>query len=312
MPENSKWEGKTRGGLSGHKIFVFILNTFGLRSAYFLLRFVAFYFLLFAKSTKTSLKYFHEIHGYKPMQSWLAAYRNYFIFGQILLDRVALLSGVKTNFTIEHEGQAENLRTLKDKGKGSILLSAHLGNWEIAGQMLEVLDQKFNILMYDNEAAKMKSYLDGVMGKKTYNIIAIRDEDMSHLVELHSAFSNNEMVVMHGDRYLPGTPTIEKTFMGKKARFPVGPFLMAAKFGVPIVLVFAVKETREHYHFFALPHIEVKRARGKEQLEKAIAEVSDKYVEAVENMVKKYPDQWFNFYDFWAEEEPGKKSREPG
>lgn len=300
MSDKSKWEGKSRGGLSGHKIFVFILNSFGLGSAYFLLRFVAFYFLLFAKSTKTSLKYFREIHGYGRLKSWQAAYRNYFIFGQILLDRVALLSGVKTKFTIEHEGKTENLDGLKSLGNGSILLSAHIGNWEIAGQMLEVLDHKFNILMYDNEAAKMKEYMNRVMAKKSYNIIAIRDQDMSHLVELHTAFSNNEMVVMHGDRYLPGTPTIEKTFMGKKAKFPIGPFMMAAKFGVPIVLVFAVKESKTHYHFFALPAIQVKRARGKEELQKAINEVSDRYVAAVETMVKRYPEQWFNFYDFWA------------
>jgi predicted LPLAT superfamily acyltransferase len=298
MPENTKWEGKTRGGLSGHKIFVFILNTFGLGIAYFILRFVALYFFLTAKSTKTCLSYFREIQGYRGFKAYAATYRTYFIFGQILLDKVALLSGVKTNFTIEHEGQSENLRGIKDSGKGSILLSAHIGNWEIAGQMLEVLNTKFNILIYDNEAQKMKEYMGKVMTKKNFNIIAIRD-DMSHLIELHKAFSNNELVVMHGDRYLPGTPTIEKTFMGKKAKFPLGPFIMAAKFGVPITLVFAVKETKTHYHFFARKPIEVKRARTKEALDKAIEEVSDKYVIELESMLKRYPTQWFNFYDFW-------------
>jgi predicted LPLAT superfamily acyltransferase len=299
MPDNSKWEGKTRGGLSGHRIFVFILNTFGLRIAYFFLRFVAFYFFLFAKSTRTSLDYFREIHGYKGLKAYRATYQNYFLFGQILLDKVALLSGVKTNFTIEHEGQGENLRTLKASGKGSILLSAHIGNWEIAGQMLEVLNTRFNVLMYDNEVEKMKEYMSKVMGKKSFNIIPIRDGDMSHLVELHKAFANNELVVMHGDRYLPGAATIEKNFMGKKARFPAGPFIMAAKFGVPITLVFAVKETKTHYHFFARAPIQVKRARSKEEVEIAVKEISGKYIAELEEMLKRYPVQWFNFYDFW-------------
>ena len=299
MPDNSKWEGKTRGGLSGHRIFVFILNTFGLGVAYFFLRFVAFYFFLFSKSTKTSLKYFREIHGYKGLKPWLATYQNYFLFGQILLDKVALLSGVKTNFTIEHEGHNENLANLKNSGRGSILLSAHIGNWEIAGQMLDSLNTKFNVLMYDNEAEKMKEYMSKVMGKKSFNVISIKDGDMSHLVELHKAFANNELVVMHGDRYLPGTPTLEKTFMGKTARFPAGPFVMAAKFGVPITLVFAAKETKTHYHFFARKPIEVKRSRTKEDTEKAIKEASDLYVAEVEAMLKRYPTQWFNFYDFW-------------
>jgi predicted LPLAT superfamily acyltransferase len=299
MPENSKWEGRSRGGLSGHKIFVFILNTFGLRIAYFFLRFVAFYFFLFARSTKTTLAYFHNIHGYKGLKAYRAAYQNYFLFGQVLLDKVALLSGVKTNFTVEHDGHAENLAHLRTATGGSILLSAHIGNWEIAGQMLETLNRKFNVLIYDNEVENMKEYMRKVMGKKSFNVIAIRDGDMGHLVELHKAFSNNELVVMHGDRFLPGAPTIEKNFMGKPAKFPMGPFLMAAKFGVPITLVFAVKETKTHYHLFARPPIEVKRSRSKEETEQAVKTASDLYIRELEAMLKKYPTQWFNFYDFW-------------
>lgn len=299
MPSKNKWEGKTRGGLSGHKIFVFILNTFGLRVAYFFLRFVAFYFFVFAKSSRTCLKYFREIHHYRGLKPYIATYQNYFIFGQVLLDKVAMLSGVKTNFTIEHEGQGENLLNLKNSGKGSILLSAHIGNWEIAGQMLEVLDTRFNVLMYDNEVEKMKEYMSRVMGKKSFNIIAIRDGDMGHLIELHKAFANNELVVMHGDRHLPGAATLEKTFMGKKAKFPAGPFIMAVKFGVPITLVFAVKETKTHYHFFARPAMEVKRGRSKAEVDSAVQAISDRYVEELEGMLRKYPTQWFNFYDFW-------------
>lgn len=299
MPEKSEWEGKSRGGLSGHRIFVFILNTFGLQVAYFFLRFVAFYFFLFSRSTRTSLKYFREIQGYTGIKAYRATYQNYFLFGQILLDKVALLSGVKTNFTIEHEGHEENLSVLRNSGRGSILLSAHIGNWEIAGQMLDSLDTKFNVLMYDNEAEKMKEYMSRVMGKKSFNVISIRDGDMGHLVELHKAFANNELVVMHGDRYLPGTATIEKNFMGKPAKFPAGPFIMAAKFGVPITLVFAVKESGTHYHFFARKPIEVKRARSKEDTDLAISNGSDRYVQELEEMLKRYPTQWFNFYDFW-------------
>ncbi len=299
MSDNKKWEGKLKGGVTGHKIFVFILKIFGLQIAYFILRFVAFYFFVFAKSTKTSLKYFREILGYSKWKAYKAAYQNYYIFGQTLLDKVALLAGMRKKFSIIHEGHEENLLSLKKSGKGSILLSAHIGNWEVAGQMLESVDAKFNVLVYDNEAQKMKKYMGEVMKKKNFNIIAIKDGEMGHLIELHKAFSNNEWVVMHGDRYLPGTATIEKIFMGKKAKFPMGPFIMAAKFGVPVTIVFAVKETDCKYHFFAKKPIEVKRARTEIEVEKSVKEISDQYVLEVEKMVKRYPTQWFNFYDFW-------------
>lgn len=295
MPEERNWEGKSRGGLLGHRIFVFTLRTFGLRTAYFLLRFVATWFFLTAKSTKTSLKYFRQIHGYKTQKAYAATWRNYFLFGQTLIDKVAILAGLKTKYSIEHEGH-NNLQHIKQRG--SILLSAHIGNWEIAGQMLEVLDSRFNILLLDNEIERMKAYMNKVMGKKKFKTIPIR-EDMSHLIELHNAFANKELVVMHGDRFLPGTATIEKDFMGKKAKFPAGPFVMAAKFGVPITVVFALKEGRTRYHFYAKEPIEVKRSRTKEEVETAVKTASDQYVAWLEEMVKKYPTQWFNFYDFW-------------
>ncbi len=301
--EQKKWEGRNRGGVKGHQFFVFILNFFGLRIAYFFLRFVAFYFFIAAKSTKIVKRYFKVIHGYSTVKALKAAYTNYYLFGQSLLDKVALLAGMKNKFTIDHEGHEENLDILKELGKGSILLSAHIGNWEIAGQMLNSLDMKFNILMYDNEAEKVKDYMSDVLKEKKFNVIAIRDNEMGHLVELHKAFSNNELVVMHGDRFLPGAPTIEKTFMGKKALFPAGPFIMAAKFGVPVTIVFAVKESLTHYHFFAKPPIMVKRARGEKEIEETIKMVSDKYIEEVEIMLKRYPEQWFNFYEFWNEGE---------
>ncbi|MES2590651.1 MAG: lipid A biosynthesis acyltransferase [Bacteroidota bacterium] len=301
MSEAKQWEGKAKGGVKGHKFFIFILNFLGLRIAYFFLRFVAFYFLVTAKSTKTSLKYFREIHHQTPLKSLFAAYRNYYLFGQTLLDKVALLAGMRNKFTVIHEGHNENLVYLKSLGKGSILLSAHIGNWEVAGQMLEILDTKFNILIYDNEAEKMKEYMGEVMKKKNFKIIAIKDGEMGHLVELHTAFRNNEWVVMHGDRFLPGAPTLEKEFMGRKAKFPAGPFIMAAKFGVPVTVVFAVKETNSQYHFFAKRPIEVKRARTEQEVEQAVKEISDSYIKELEEMVKRYPAQWFNFYDFWVE-----------
>ena len=72
MSDNKKWEGKNKGGVKGQKFFVFILNFFGLQIAYFFLRFVAFYFFVTAKSTKTSLLYFREILGYNKWKAYVS------------------------------------------------------------------------------------------------------------------------------------------------------------------------------------------------------------------------------------------------
>jgi len=80
------------------------------------------------------------------------------LLGQTILDKVALMSGVKTNFKVIHEG-GENLDKMSAGGKGGILLSAHVGNWDVAGQLLNRLDTKINILMYENEHEEIKKFL---------------------------------------------------------------------------------------------------------------------------------------------------------
>lgn len=299
----AKWQGKSRGTVIGHKIFVFILNHLGLKLAYIVLRFVALYYFLFArKSNKNSFYFFHEVLKYKKTTAYLKIYKNYYLFGQTILDKVALMAGVKTKFTINHEG-GEVLDKIAATGKGGILISAHVGNWEIAGQMLNRLNTQFNILMYENERENIKKYMDEVQKKKNVKIIGIKDGEMGHLIELHNAFSNNELVVMHGDRFREGVQTIDTKFLGKTASFPAGPFIMAARFGVPLSIVFSVKETATHYHFFASEPLQVKRARTPEQTEKAVKELLENYVQEVEKMVLRYPEQWFNFYAFWKEQE---------
>ena len=299
----AKWEGKSKGTVIGHKIFVFILNHLGLKLAYIVLRFVALYYFLFAfKSNKSIFYYFHHVLKYKRTTTWLKIYKNYYIFGQTLLDKVALLAGVKTKFTVDHEG-GEILDKIAETGKGGILISAHIGNWEIAGQLLNRLNTTFNILMYENERESIKQYMDGVEKKKNVNIIAIKDGELGHIIELHNAFSNNELVVMHGDRFREGVKTYEADFLGKSAHFPAGPFIMAAKFAVPVTFVFAVKESSSHYHFFATEPIQLKRTRSDEQTDIAAKGLLQNYISEFEKMVHRYPEQWFNYYPFWKEQE---------
>ncbi|MEP7169222.1 MAG: lipid A biosynthesis acyltransferase [Bacteroidota bacterium] len=292
------WKGKTKGGLTGHKIFFFILNTFGLSPAYFILYFVAFYFFIFSNTNKFIFYYFNNILGYTPFKSRLKVYRNYYLLGQTILDKVALMSGVKTNFKVIHEG-GESLDKMSAGGKGGILLSAHVGNWDVAGQLLKRLDTKINILMYENEHEEIKKFFDSVTTKQSVNIIPIRENDLGHLIKVKEVFENNEFLVMHGDRFREGVKTIEHDFMGRKAKFPTGPFHLAAKFGVPVAITFAMKEGSKQYHLFATEPVKINRTSTPEETEKGISFFLEHYIIEVEKILKRYPEQWFNYYDFW-------------
>lgn len=291
----SSWKGKTRGGILGYKVFVWTLKYPGLSFAYFLLHFVVTYFIFSSpRAIKCIYFYFRRVLGYSVIKSLGSVYRNYYYFGQILLDKIALLAGLQTRFTFNFEGE----EYLRQMDKGGVLISGHIGNWEIAGQLLNRLEKNVNIILYDTEHEQIKEYLSDVYTNRRVNFIIIK-EDYSHLNEIRQALERHEIIAMHGDRFIEGNKVFCIDFLGKPALFPAGPVNLAARFGVPVSYVFAVKETRKHYHFFATPLRRVEFSTNLKKREVILKEAVGAYVTAFETTVKRYPLQWFNYYNFW-------------
>lgn len=287
----TQWKGKSRGTVLGYKIFVFSMKTFGLSSAYFILYFVAFYFCFFAfESTKASYKYFRKRQSYSFFKSIISIYKSYYVFGQTILDKVAISSGLRDRFTYDFDGIHLINSVLKEK-KGGILISAHVGNFEIAEHFFGELEDKaaISLLTTDTEHTAIKEYLETVTNKPNVNLILIQ-EDLSHIFEINAALARNEIVCITGDRYYEGSKFLEEKLLGKKAKFPAGPFLLASRLKVPVLFVYVMKETNKHYHLFA------RQATVKHRDEKALLK---EYTSSVTTMLKKYPLQWFNYFNFW-------------
>jgi predicted LPLAT superfamily acyltransferase len=291
-----KWQGKSKGTALGYRIVFFICSRFGVGPAYLLLRFVAFYFLLFSRaSTKNSYQYFTQRHGYGVMRAIVSAYRNYYLFAQTILDKVIVMAGIRNRFTYEFDGE-EHLRQIVLQGRGGILLSAHVGNWEAAGYLLRRLDTRINVVMYDGEHEQIKEYLERVTGGRNLNVILIKN-DMSHVYAMGEALQKNELICLHADRFMEGNKTLSRMFLGAEALFPLGPFLLSASFRVPVSIVFAFKESSTHYHFFGSAPIERAATESKTDFTERLTK---SFVDELEEKVTMYPEQWFNYFNFWA------------
>jgi predicted LPLAT superfamily acyltransferase len=296
------WSGKTRGGISGYKLFVFFIKHFGLSFAYFILRFVIIYFLLFSpKSVRIIFNYFHRILKFGFLKSCVRVCENYFLFGQVLIDKLTMLSRCKTKLTFEFEGE-EYLRKMADNNTGGLLISAHIGNFEIAGHLLKRLYSRINIVMLEAEHKQIKEYLSGIFKENNVNIISIKN-DFSHIYEINNAFKNREIVCMHGDRFVEGSKTVTTSFLGQESIFPCGPFYLAQKYNIPVSYVFAMKDNKYHYHFYASPlksyyqqHLNLQKRN-----QTVLAIIKD-YIYEFERIIHKYPEQWFNYYEFWVKE----------
>lgn len=288
----AQWDGKSRGAVIGYKIFVFFIQNIGLRSAYFVLYFVSFYFLLFSyKGTKANFYYFHNRLGFSKIRSVFKVYRSYYIFGQTIIDKIAISSGLRNKFTYEFDGIDILKRLLKNK-KGGILISAHIGNFEIAEHFFSEIDEfsQINLVTTDNEHDAIKEYIESISSKSKVKLILIK-EDLSHIFEINSALSKNELICFTGDRYFEGIKILSEELLGKEAHFPAGPFLLGARLKVPVVFVYVMKESTKHYHLYT------REANFKNRNEKDLLK---RYTESIEWILKKYPYQWFNYFDFWA------------
>lgn len=290
------WSGKSKGGTVGYRFFIALIRHTSIRFTYFFVRIVALYYLMVSRKAAMRF-YFRKVLGYGRLKAFWSIYKNFCLLGEILVDKVAMLSGAKTDYTFSFEGE-KHLHAMSEEGNGGVLIGAHMGNWEVAGQLLERINTRVNIVMLEAEREKIRETLDRVMVNKRLNVISHR-EDYSHLFAIDEAFRKNEFVVIHGDRYLPGSNTVTVPFMGIPARFPSGPLYLASKKGVPVSFVYSLKDSGTHYHFYATPgKIFPYPSRMKTRKEE-IRKMVESYVDSLEFMVRKYPLQWFNYYHFW-------------
>lgn len=290
----SKWSGKSKGSVLGYKIFIFIIQKLNIKAAYSVLYFVALYYFLFSfKSSKSSYFYFREQHNRSIVSSLFSVYKHYYVFGQTLIDRFAISTGARNKFSYDFDGIEKINETLR-AGKGGILISAHVGNFEIAEYFFGELEYaaKINLVTTNMEHAAIQKFLSNLGAESKIKFIIV-DEDLSHIFKIHDALSNNEIICFTGDRYFPTAKTMEATILNDKAFFPAGTFQLASRLKVPVLFVYVMKERNAHYHLYA--RTAVFKVRKSQDL-------LDEYTKSVSNILRKYPYQWFNFYDFWGKQ----------
>jgi len=291
----ASWEGKSRGSVVGYKIFVWSIKHLGLNFAYFLLFFVTVYFVFASKKAFGSMFYFFHIRlEQSRVKSIISIFRNYYLLGQGLIDKTAVLAGLKDKFNFILEGK-EHLLQMRD---GGILISGHIGNWEVGGKALDFLDKKVNLVILDGEGPAIKNYISDILTDRNVHFIKIGN-DFSHLFEIKEALANKELVAFLGDRFIEGNQTVKIDFLGEPALFPLGPWHMASYFNVPVSYVFAVKESRRQYRFYATPLKIIPSAKNPMERSKLVGDSIKEFVSEFERITLKYPLQWHNYFNFW-------------
>ena len=291
MTAERAWQGKTDGTGWMHNGLVAVMRIVPLRLMYgFVAVFVVPFYFLFSKGYKPMYHFFRNRLGYSPIKSFVWVYRNFCRFSQVILDRFYMYAGGKFDFEIE------NYHLYKDCAAaepGFLILSAHVGSYEAAGYTLVATEKRYNALVFSGEAESVMRNREKMFEETNIRMIPVK-EDMSHIFVMNSALADGESVSIPADRVVGEQKTVTCDFLGAPAKFPLGPFVLAAQREIVALSIHVMKETAKRYHIF----IEQLSNQGNTIREKA-ANLAQQYASNIESVLRKYPEQWFNYYEFW-------------
>lgn len=291
-----EWAGTTYGNGWMHKWLIRMLRFIDVRILYgFVSIFVIPVCLAVNPSRRLIYRYLRKRHKFGVIKSAWLTYVNHCLFGQVVVDRFAMYAGKK--FKVEIEGY-ENYLQLVDNPDGFVQLSAHIGNYEIAGYTLKAEKKKLNALVFFGEKESVMRNRQKLFSTKNINMIAIRP-DMGHLFEINAALANGEVVSMPSDRVFGSDKHLSIEFLGKNAKFPYGPFSIATMRGLNVIAVNVLKTAAKKYKIIVTPLRYDAHAPRKEQIQ----QLSSAYVKELERIVTLYPTQWYNYFEFWEHDD---------
>jgi KDO2-lipid IV(A) lauroyltransferase len=183
----------------------------------------------------------------------------------------------------------EHVRASAGRRRGLIVLTAHLGNWELAGRLLARRAARPTHVVVAAEAdPRVEQMLRGAAAPVHF---VVRDEPTAAL-PLVAALRRDEVVALQGDRALGNRGDVSLPFFGAPASFPLGPFVLARASGASVVPAFCVMQPDHRYAI----HVGTPMHVGADGERAALAH----WVSVLEAMIRRHPDQWFTFFDPWS------------
>lgn len=217
-------------------------------------------------------------------------------FAKYLVDffRFSKLDDETMRRLVKVKGQ-EHVEEALARKKGVIFLSAHLGNWELAGSVVSFLGYPVTAVALTHQNPKINDFFNRQRRLKNVRSIEIG----ASLKGAYKILKNNGFLGILGDRDFTrnGAPT---KFFGRTVSLPKGPAAFSCRIGSAIVPVYLIRNADDTFTFF----IEKPIVPGDYSSEEdAMNDLTRRSAASIESYVRRYPSQWFAFKNIWEEYE---------
>jgi predicted LPLAT superfamily acyltransferase len=302
---STPWRGKSLGGSLFFRFCFNLLPYAGLAGTWLGAWVIALVFFLCDPQKLFGMRaYWRRMRpGSSATGHSLLAIRQFASFGRILCDRLLVVIHPEL-YRIRLRG-VQGLRRLRQARQGCILISAHVGNWEVSNYWLRSLAGnigKVHVVMVRNDISVAQQLADQYLRSGNIEVIDPRD-GLGASLAINAALKAGDMVCMLADRVFADQPAVSVQFMGGSVRLPLGPFHAAALTGAPIFVGFLNKSGYDSYvvevdepWYISLPS---KRSERAGVLQAAVQQ----WAKRLEQQVRRYPQQWHNFFPFWNDDQ---------
>lgn len=206
---------------------------------------------------------------------------DFFRFSKITRDEVKKYIGIENSHYFDE--------VLK-KGKGVVVLSAHLGNWELGGAVVGLLGYSLWVVVLPHKDKKVDEFFNRQRESKGVKIIPLGKAAR----QCFRVLRNNELLGLVGDKDFSDKGVV-LDFFGRPALFPQGPAELALKTGAVIVPAFMVRNGDDSCTLKIENPIEFSPTGSPDDL----SNLMRRYITIMEEAIKKYPEQWYMFRRFW-------------
>lgn len=316
LPSRPRWAEKAeRGSGIALALLIRLVRALGPRASRLIVHPVAAYFLIVDREAReASRAYFdqlvslpagREALGHAP--GWRDLYRHLLEFSISIFDRICVWAGQDDHLRLEHRGsehfehlpEAEGARANRLGKAGAIIVSAHLGTFDMMRAICLEADVPVRPVMYGGNAETINRFFSGLNPDFQLDLIHIRPGRIDATLEIRRAVELGELVVIMGDRVpVAGEAYRSVPFLGRPARFPEGPFALAALIGCPLMVATATRVGPLTYRVESQPIYAGGRVPRSERA-KVVGEMIRRYAAALESTCLRAPYQWFNFFPFW-------------
>lgn len=189
------------------------------------------------------------------------------------------------------------VEALLSRGKGLIVVTGHLGNWELGGAYVAARGLPIDAVARHMANPLFDRYLTRT--RQRIGMSVVHDEDAVRRVP--RSLRGGRVVAFLVDQGAVGLASTWVPFFGRYAKTPRGPAVFALRLGTPIVFGAALRRPSGRFQL-TFEHVEARDTGDREaDVDRIVAD----YTAALERWVRRAPEQYFWHHRRWKHQRPG-------